>query len=161
MLGLGYELQGDTARAIESHRTVLAITEAHGELVYRSYSQWALGVALFQEGEYCESRAMLEQALGVIRSVGEPLAAAVCLEALAWVAGVEHRAERAAVLMGAAESLGRAAGSSSVLFQVLDRIHAECEKSTRIFLGDMEFEARLRHGRGLGLDDAVDYALDD
>lgn len=160
MLGLGYELRGDTARAIECHRTVLAITEAHGEFVYRSYSQWALGVALFQEAEYREARAMLEQALGVIRSVGEPLAAAVCLEALAWTAGVEHRAERAAVLMGAAESLGRAAGSSSVVFRALDRNHAECEKSTRIALGDREFEARLRHGKGLGLDDAVDYALD-
>lgn len=159
MLGLTYELQGETARAIECHRTVLAITEAHGEFVYRSYSQWALGVALFQEGEHREARVMLEQALGVIQRVGEPLAAAVCLEALAWTASVEHRADRAAVLMGAAESLGHATGSSSVLFQALDRNHAECEKSTRIALGSTEFEALLRRGRGLELEDAVDYAL--
>ncbi|PND51178.1 MULTISPECIES: protein kinase [Rhodococcus] len=160
MLGLAYELRGDTDRAIECHRKVLAITEAHGEFVYRSYSQWALGVALFQEGDHHEARVMLEQALGVIRRVGEPLAAAVCLEALAWTEDVENRAERAAVLMGAAESLGRATGSSSLLFRALDRNHAECEKSARITLGNNEFEARLRHGRGLGLDDAVDYALD-
>jgi len=160
MLGLAYELHGDTARAIECHRTVLGITEAHGEVVYRSYSQWALGVALFRDGEYSEARAMLEQALGVIRRVGEPLAAAVCLEALAWTASVEQHADRAAVLMGAAESLGHATGSSSVLFQVLDRNHAECEKSIRIALGDNRFEALLRRGRGFTLEDAVGYALD-
>ncbi|WP_024796815.1 ATP-binding protein [Tomitella biformata] len=38
MLGLAYELQGDSSRAMDCHERVLALTESRGESVFRSYS---------------------------------------------------------------------------------------------------------------------------
>ena len=157
-LGLAYEFHGDTNRSIECHRSAIAISEAHGEFVYRSYSEWALGVALVRKGDYGAARAVLEQALGLIQRAGEPLAAAMCLEVLAWIADAENHHERAAVLMGAAEALGRATGSSSVLFRALVTNHDECERSTRNTLGVDRFEAGLAKGRQLGFEGALAYA---
>ena len=60
-----YELLNDTERAIECYEHVLAITEAQGESVYRSYSLWALGVAVWRHGERARAVQLLEQALQV------------------------------------------------------------------------------------------------
>ncbi|MGV9867537.1 protein kinase domain-containing protein [Rhodococcus koreensis] len=160
-LGLAYEFHGDTDRSIECHRSAIAISEAHGEFVYRSYSEWALGVALVRKGDYVAARSVLEQALGLIQRAGEPLAAAMCLEVLAWIAAAENHHGRAAVLMGAAEALGRATGSSSVLFRALVSDHDACERSTRSTLGEDRFETGLDKGRQLSFEGALAYALED
>lgn len=158
-LGVTYELYGEYQRAVECHERVLTITEEHGESVYRSYSLWALGVAMVRLGDTSKAKQLLEQALQLTRVADEPLAAAVCLEALAWTAGAENHMHRAAVLMGAAEALGRAVGSSSILFHHLHIDHDQCEKTTRHTLGDDEFETARKEGKKLDLGGAVAYAL--
>ncbi|MCQ4118317.1 protein kinase domain-containing protein [Rhodococcus tibetensis] len=159
MLGLVYELQGDVPRAVGCHQQVLDITESHGESVYRSYSLWALGVAVLQQGDRGQAEELLEQCLRLTRLVDDPFTAAMTLEALAWIAGTEDGARRAAILMGAAEALGRALGSSSVLFPTLLVRHEDCERLTRTALGERAFEAARREGALLGFEEAVAYAL--
>ncbi|KAF0957257.1 protein kinase domain-containing protein [Rhodococcus sp. T7] len=158
-LGLAYELQGDGPRAITCHQRALDTTEAHGESVFRSYSLWAMGVAVWQQGDRGRAVRLLEQCLRLTRLVDEPLTAAVALEALAWIAADQDNARRAAVLLGAAEALGRSVGSSPVLYPNLLTHHEDCERLTRRALGERAFEAARREGAAQGFDAAVAYAL--
>lgn len=159
MLGLSYELRGITAQAITCYEEVLAITEPRGETVYRSYCLWGLGLAQYRQNEINRAARSIDECLQLCRLVGEPLVAAVAVEVLAWIAGDNRDPERAAVLLGAAESLGSQVGSSPLLFHELHAYHVECERSTQERLGANAFRARRRRGARLGLDQAIEYAL--
>ncbi|WP_024796816.1 hypothetical protein [Tomitella biformata] len=112
------------------------------------------------QGNTSKAGQLLEQGLQLTWIADEPLAASVCLEALAWIAATDNRMSRAAVLAGAAEGLGRAVGSSSsVLFHNLQKYHDKCKQLTRKALGDREFETLLRKGNHLDLQEAVAFAL--
>ncbi|MBV6757835.1 protein kinase domain-containing protein [Rhodococcus opacus] len=158
-LGLAYGLHEEMPHAIACYEEVLAITEAHGESVYRSYSLWSLGVAVFRQGDLGRATALLEQGLRLTRLVDDPVNAATCLEALAWIAGSEHNAHRAAVLMGSAADLGRAVGSAAVGFPNLLVHHEKCEGIARGALGERAFETAFREGTALGFDNAIAFAL--
>ncbi|MGW4336469.1 protein kinase domain-containing protein [Rhodococcus koreensis] len=158
-LGMMYDLLNDTERAVECHERILAITEAQGESVYRSYSLWALAVAVWQKGERARAVRLLGHALQVDRRVNDRLNSSVCLQALAWIAAEEQNMERAVVLMGAAEALARSVGSSAVLVPGLSVYQDECERLTRGAMTESAFAAAHRKGEALGFDAAVAYAL--
>ncbi|GAF44724.1 protein kinase domain-containing protein [Rhodococcus wratislaviensis] len=159
MLGLAYDMRGETGRAIRCHEHVLSITGACGESTYRSYALWAMGVAVWRQGDPDHAVELLEEALRLTRQANNPRTTASCLQALAWIAGQERKAQRAAVLMGAAEELGHAVGSVTVVFPHLRSYHAECEQVSRRVLGDRAFDAARQDGRTLDLDAAIVYAL--
>ncbi|WP_009480265.1 LuxR C-terminal-related transcriptional regulator [Rhodococcus sp. JVH1] len=160
LLGLAYELHDEsTVRAIECYEEVLAITESRGESVYRSYTLWAMAVAQWRQDNHSRANELLKQGLRLARLVNDPVGSANCLEALAWTAGSGGDHKRAGVLMGAAEYLGHAAGSSPVFVPNLDVYHAECERTTRQTLGQRMFESARSEGQALGLDAAIAYAL--
>lgn len=159
MLGVSYELRGRTAQAVECYDEVLTITESRGESVYRSYSLWGLGVARYRQGDAESASTLIMQSLRLCRLVDEPLVAAVGLEVLAWIAGDHRDSERAAVLLGAAESLGSAVGSSPLLFHELRAYHSECERASRELLGGDVYRLRHRKGARLGLEKAIAFAL--
>ncbi|MDI9947563.1 protein kinase [Rhodococcus sp. IEGM 1305] len=158
-LGMTHDLVNDTERAIECHERVLAITEAQGESVYRSYSLWALAVAVWRLGERARAVQLLGQALRVERRVNDRLNASVCLQALAWIAAEEQDMERAVVLLGAADEFTRSVGSSTVLVPGLSVYQDECECRTREAMSEQAFTAARRRGTALGFDAAVAYAL--
>jgi len=158
-LGMTHDLVNDTERAIECHERVLAITEAQGESVYRSYSLWALAVAVWRLGERARAVQLLGQALRVERRVNDRLNASVCLQALAWIAAEEQEMERAVVLLGAADEFTRSVGSSTVLVPGLSVYQDECERRTREAMSEQAFTAARRRGTALGFDAAVAYAL--
>ncbi|MEE2058128.1 protein kinase domain-containing protein [Rhodococcus artemisiae] len=159
MLGVSYELRGRTAQAITCYKEVLAITEPRDEAVYRSYCLWGLGVAKYRQGKLDRATRSIEECLQLCELVSEPLVAAVALEVLAWIAHDDRDPERAAILLGAADSLGSQVGSSPLLFHELRVYHAECERSTNELLGSNVFRARRRKGARLGLEQAIEYAL--
>ena len=107
----------------------------HGEKMYRSHSLWALGIAVWRQGDADRAVRLLEQSLELTRQVHSPRVAAACLEALAWIACERHDAVRAAVLMGAAEGLARSVGSAVVIHSNLLVYHQNCEQA-RQQLGD-------------------------
>ncbi|MFF2114309.1 protein kinase domain-containing protein [Rhodococcus koreensis] len=158
LLGVAYELRDDTARGIVCHEEVLAITETHHESVNRSYSLWAMGIAVLRQGDPARSAHLLEQGLQLTRVIDEPVTAAVCLEALAWTCD-DHNAHRAAVLMGAAESLGHAVGSSPILFHNHSLHHENCVQMARQSLGERAFLDAQHKGAALTFTEAVAYAI--
>ncbi|WP_431971816.1 protein kinase domain-containing protein [Nocardia sp. bgisy134] len=158
-LAWAYELRGETTRAIELYRQVLSLTEVLGELHYRSGALRGLGVAAWQQGERFQARKLLEEALRVNRRLKSPYVIAFSLAALAWTVADDSDAERAAVLLGAAEGLWPAGSNVRRVFPNLARFHDECERATRHALGARGFDSAFRRGHEMGMDAAVAYAL--
>nr|WP_246044834.1 LuxR C-terminal-related transcriptional regulator [Rhodococcus oryzae] len=154
-------LSGDEETAVACHEQILAITTPRGEHHFRAYSSWTLGHTALQVGETDRAATLTEQALRLIRQINDPVMAGWCLESFAWIAIREDEPTRAAVLMGAAEALARTAGSATVTLPYLLVHHDECERLTRDALGIRGYGEAFRTGAGMGVDDAVAYALGD
>ncbi|AKE87973.1 protein kinase domain-containing protein [Rhodococcus aetherivorans] len=159
ILGVVFELLDETELAVECYERVLAMTEAHEEVVYRSYTLWALAIAVWRRGDHGHAVRLLGQALEACRRVNDRLNASICVQAMAWIAADEHEAQRAVVLMGAAEQLSRSVGSPSVFFPDLLTYQDEWERTTRGMMSDHAFAAARRQGGVLGFDAVLAYAL--
>ncbi|KXF50719.1 protein kinase [Rhodococcus sp. SC4] len=159
LLGLAHDQRGETKPAIECYERILAITEARGETIYRSYALRAKAIAMWRRGDHSGAVRPLEQALQLTRRVGDPRTTASCLEVLAWIVAEGQDDHRAVVLMGAAEQLVRSVGSFTVWFPDLLDNHENCVRSTRRTLGDRRFEKAWAEGQALDLDAAVAYVL--
>ncbi len=159
LLGLTYELlDDDPRRAVDCYEEALSITDRHGESVYRAYVLWVMAVAQWRQGERRRATELLAEGLRLSRLVDDPVNCANSLEALAWIAGGSDP-KRAGILMGAAEAIGHAVGSSSVFVPDLLVHHDECERVVRGALTKNDYEQALQQGRNMDLDSAVSYAL--
>jgi predicted ATPase/DNA-binding CsgD family transcriptional regulator len=151
--------RGDTQRALASLGEMLDITVARDEIWFRSLAEWSLGLTTWLQGDSREAVRLVRGSLRLKRSIDDLLGTAWCLEALAWIATSEHDFQRAATLLGSAQELWDAIGTSPSTGQPVLRYHEECETSTRQELGEQAFEAALQEGRDLDLPAALAYAL--
>ncbi|MGW4533673.1 protein kinase domain-containing protein [Nocardia sp. NPDC004340] len=158
-LGWSCAILGDTSRATGYFEQVLAITESAHETMLRSWALWAAGYTAWREGEPDRAVRLLEEGIRLARRAADPLVAAACTETLAWVTTAQHPDRRAAVLMGAADTLVSVAGSSAFVFPVLLVHREDCERRTREVLGARVFEAGRREGAAMTFDSAVAFAL--
>ncbi|QBJ95890.1 tetratricopeptide repeat protein [Rhodococcus sp. ABRD24] len=161
MLGVTYTRLGRTACAIECYERVIEITESCGESVFRSYSLWALAVAVWRQGDCARALHLLKQSLRLARDVENPRTVAVCLEALAWIHADERDAHRAAVLMGAATELEKSVGSATILLFHLNHHHDQCVRVATHALGEAGFESARLLGVSMSFADVLAYALDE
>ncbi|WP_227983265.1 ATP-binding protein [Nocardia spumae] len=161
MISLGWvcALQGDTAQALGYLDEVLAITASAGETMFHSWGSWAAGFAVWRNNEPERAAELLRRGLRAARTAADPLVAAGCLEMLAWIAAEQHNPRRAAVLMGAADSLGRAVGGSPFMFQELRSYREKCASSSRAALGVRAFDTAGADGAAMSFDTAVGFAL--
>ncbi|MEV6334047.1 protein kinase [Nocardia vinacea] len=159
ILAWSYELRGQMTRATEHYRRLLSITEAQGELLFRSAALRGLGVSALLEGERDRAQQLLEAALRINRRPNSPVFTAFSLEALAWTTADKGDAQRAAVLMGAAQGKWLVGSSVRAVLRNMSRFHEECERTTRQTLGTRRFDAAIRQGREMGMDAAIAYAL--
>jgi non-specific serine/threonine protein kinase len=156
-LGWAYELRGDTERATECYERVLATTEAHGESAFRSYALWGVGVARWRQGDLDRARRSAEDGLRLIRSFDDPVTGAAYLETLSWIAWSGDQMARAAVLLGAADSLRRSLGF--LLFPQILVHHDECEQGVRRSLGEQAFASAHHTGESMSFREAAAYGL--
>ena len=159
LLGWGLEFRGEIGRALLWQEKALALADSHGELVYREYALWSLGVGWWRHRRPDRASKLLKDALQLTYVVDDPRQAAACLEGLAWIAAENGDYRRAAMLTGAAETLGSGVGASTVVLPHLLGFHIEGERRAREGLGAEGFEAARQEGREFGFDDAVTYAL--
>ncbi|MEU6586109.1 protein kinase [Nocardia sp. NPDC046763] len=158
-LGWAYALGGDAARAVACHEKTLAMTAACGETIYRSWALFAAGFAVWRYGDVERAKRLLEEGVRLSALLADPLVAAGCLETLAWIAADGHEARRAAVLVGAADKLGRLAGTATLMVPDLLAYRAECMQSSRNALGVRAFDRARQEGSAMSLDSAVRLAL--
>ncbi|WP_067833847.1 protein kinase domain-containing protein [Nocardia lijiangensis] len=159
LLGFIQELGNDTEGAVEYYEHALAIAEERGETMYRPYVLWSLAVASCRQANFTRATRLLAQALRASRAVNDRTNTSMCLQALAWIAADEQDAERAVVLMAAAEQLGRSVGSSPSWYSDLLVRHEESERRTRQAMSEQAYAAAQRKGAALSFDAAIAYAL--
>ncbi|WP_433526245.1 ATP-binding protein [Nocardia pseudovaccinii] len=159
ILAWSYELRGHMVPATEHYRRVLTITEAQGELLYRSAALRGLGVSAWLQGERDRAQRLLEAALRINRRPNSPVFTAFSLEALAWTTADQGDTERAAVLMGAAQGKWLVGSSVRAVLRNMSRFHEECERTTRQTLGTRRFDGAFREGGEMSMDAAIAYAL--
>ncbi|MGQ4615889.1 protein kinase domain-containing protein [Nocardia sp. R7R-8] len=159
VLGWAYEVVGDIPRAVEVYRRTIGITEACGETFYRSVALRGLGDAAWQQGDPDLAERSLEEALRLDRRTSSPTITAFGLETLSRIAADRGDAERAAVLMGAAQGMWRMGTEVGTVVLNMWRFHDEYERATRRKLGARGFETALERGGAMGLDAAISYAL--
>ena len=159
-LGWAHELRGESVPAIACYEKALALSQTHGESMYRMIALLSTGVATWRHGEPDQAIQLLRQSLELARLVNDRRTAAQCLETLAWIAGGAGSPRVAAVMMGAAAGLARAVGSTSVPFAHLFVHHDECENVARLALGTEEFDAAHQEGYALNFDDAIRFGLE-
>ncbi|MFC9355753.1 protein kinase [Rhodococcus sp. NPDC057014] len=159
-MGLSHEVLGDTERALACYEQVLTITALRGESVYRGYALWATSVLVWRQGDATRARELLNQGLVLLaKLVDDPVGSALCLESLGWIAGSEGDAKRAAALLGAAQALGAAVGSSPTFLPHMLAYHDKCVQTSRRKLGQKAFATACREGKEFSLAAAVAYAL--
>ncbi|WP_260479322.1 LuxR C-terminal-related transcriptional regulator [Kibdelosporangium aridum] len=154
-------VRGDATRALACHEEILAITEPRGEVWYRSLSLWALGLAAWQQGDCRRATGLVRESLRLKRPIDDLLGTAWCLEALAWIAASAPDPRRAATLLGAAQELWHAIGTSPATVRPLLGYRDECEQRTRRALGEQAFQAAFQRGMDLSLAEAIGYALNE
>ena len=159
VLGWAQELRGESVTAMASYEAALALSESHGESMYRMLALLSMGAAKWRHGEGLHAIRLLRQSLELARAVNDRRTAAYCLETLAWVAGDADSPRIAAVMLGAAAGLANAVGSTSVPFAHLSVHHDECESRTRLALGADEFDVAHQEGASLNFTDAIQLGL--
>ncbi|GGL42006.1 hypothetical protein GCM10011588_65950 [Nocardia jinanensis] len=159
LLAWAHEVRGDAARASEYWRGILAVTEPRGELLHRGAALRGLGVTAWRQGERDRAEHYLAEALRVNGGLNNQLLTVFCLEALAWIVDIPAGAERAAVLMGAAQGLWPTGSRVMTVFHNLARFHEECERRARESSGDRRFDVAYERGQAMDMETAVAYAL--
>jgi predicted ATPase/DNA-binding NarL/FixJ family response regulator len=156
-LAIAAGLAEDQEQVVACHEQIVALTEPIGERFNRSNSLWALGLAASRQGDHSRAAQLQQRALRLKWEIDDRLGAALSMEALAQAA-VEDP-ERAAILLGVAETLWLAGGTQREAQAHLVGYHDECVQRTRRALGAAAYEKIFRRGLGLPADEGVAFAL--
>jgi predicted ATPase len=159
-LGWAQELRGESASALASYEKALALSESHGESMYRMLALLSMGAAKWRYGDGDHAIRLIRQSLDLARVVNDRRTAAYCLETLAWIAGEADRPRAAAVMMGAAGGLAHAVGSMNVPFAHLVVHHDECESGARRALGTDHFDVAYQEGYSMKFNDSIQLGLE-
>lgn len=157
-LGCALFTVGDLDRAASVYEEQFDFTEPRGEVMWRAMAMSDYGSVLWHRGDQARGITLLEEALRLLRLLGNRFGCAWCFEELAW-ASAEPDPSLAAFLMGAAEAQFAATGSPMTTFESLISYHDACVAHARTALGERSFESTFAQGRAASLDDAIARAL--
>ncbi|NKQ54217.1 LuxR family transcriptional regulator [Amycolatopsis sp. K13G38] len=160
LVQLAHTFAGDLEQALACHDECLAITEPVGECWSRAHSLWIAGLAHLAAGDLETATRLERDGLRLMSRMNERLGLGLCLEALAWI-GAQRDAERAAMLLGAAQNHWEAIETSTEALPGLFVQHEHCLKMARSVLGDEPYQTAWDRGRALDAAAAIEYALTD
>lgn len=158
-LALTYSLVGDSDRALASCEEALALCDCYGERHGRSYALWALGIERLMHGDPHSATPLARESLAIKREFRDDLGAALDIELLAWVAAATGHYRDAARLLGTADAVWNALGSTMPTFGHHARLSEQCKSRTLTALGGRGFRAAFDEGARLSLEQAVNEAL--
>jgi non-specific serine/threonine protein kinase len=154
--------QEDTTRALASGAHIRALCETQGEQWARAYTLGGSALAEWRQGKVAQAGARLREGLRVLYAFNDTFGVVLFLEQLAWIAASGGDGERAAVLLGAADTGWPMVSERPLLGSpVFLAARAACEQQARRSLGDRAFQAGFARGADLDVDQAVAYALDE
>jgi non-specific serine/threonine protein kinase len=154
-LGRAELAQGEFVRAQQTLGGSLALARQLGYRPAIGHTLHLLAQAVQALGDHGAARVRYVESLGVLDEIGDRWGICQTLDALGQLAAVEGQAERAALLLGAAEALCEATGAA----QLRDRADYErAVASAQQALGTPAFAATWSEGRGLSLAQVLSYA---
>ncbi|HEX7265651.1 MAG TPA: LuxR C-terminal-related transcriptional regulator [Candidatus Dormibacteraeota bacterium] len=130
-----------------------------GDIQTLSYLVSSYGFALLQSGKPDKAQPLFEESLGIERRLENRDMIVYQLDALACQAAMVGRPQRAARLLGAAESLQAETGIR--LMRHLEVLLARARETISASLGSAALEAETQAGRRMARDEAIAYALDE
>jgi non-specific serine/threonine protein kinase len=151
--------QGDHARATQLLEESLSLRTQLGNKWGIGVSLGTLGLVAIREEDWERASARLVESLEVRREIGDKGGCAWCLEHLAEIAAEQGNAERAVRLLSAAAVLRVSIGS--IIDPADQAEYHDRRAALRAELGEERFSAIWNEGRGLTLERAVAYALED
>ena len=120
------------------------------------------GFALFQRpGGDDDCAAAIRLALSAMRDFGDQAGIAYCLEVLGWLAARGAQSERAAVLLGAADTVWRRTSSRMSNVAVMERCHQHAARQAREALGGLHYENAHDRGAAVDLATVIAWAVDE
>jgi predicted ATPase/DNA-binding CsgD family transcriptional regulator len=155
----------------------IALLDTDHETVARVYSEWAprardrgdiqtlsylvssYGFALLQGGQPDKAQLLFEESLGIERRLENRDMIVYQLDALACQAAMVGRPQRAARLLGAAESLQDETGIR--LMRHMEPLLSQARKTISDSLGAPALESEMQAGRRMSRDEAIAYALEE
>ncbi|WP_214415499.1 ATP-binding protein [Sphaerisporangium fuscum] len=158
ILAMACRQTGDTDRAAALCEECLEISEAHGELWYRSWTLLYFSWVVWRQGDHRRAEALAKECLLINRELDDRVDIGYCLESLAWSA-VSDQPERAARLFGAAQATMDALGAP--LYSFVRGDHHRCLATARAALGDKRFDALFAAGAALSLEEAIAEAMEE
>jgi predicted ATPase/DNA-binding SARP family transcriptional activator len=160
-LSIANTFQGNTDKATALSQTARAICATHGEQWTLSYALYTLAFAEWASGEAELATEHAEECLRIKRIFHDILGIGMAVDLLAWIATDQGESERAAVLLGAAQTTWHAVGVPWFGSQNWRTPHEESQAWARHILGDQTFEAAFRRGTELTLNQTITLALGD
>lgn len=152
-------LLADEERVTAYHRETMAITQPMGGLRNKTHSLYALGVCSWLRGDLKRATALQQESLQLKLGFHDLQGIAFSLEALACIAVEEEHPQRAATLMGAAQTFRQTIGTSIEGLPVLYQRYEESVRRCRAALSRRQFDTANERGLAFTAEEAVAYAL--
>ncbi|MCC6178512.1 MAG: tetratricopeptide repeat protein [Chloroflexi bacterium] len=148
---------GDRAAAADAYTASLALARQHGNQHGVAYALRGLGHLARARGDYDSAHQLLRESLSLLATLRDRRCIPLCLEGLACIAVGPDWAERATVLLGAANALQEMTGAPAPPPELAD--YQRTEADARASLGGERFGVVWAAGAALPLDAAIAYAL--
>ncbi|UUN25806.1 tetratricopeptide repeat protein [Streptomyces sp. FIT100] len=158
-LGMSLVFQGELTAAVALCQEVREICVERGERWTRAYALYVLAYACWTRGDHREARELLAECIRIDHAFRDLVGLVLAIELLALVTASQGDPAEAAVLQGAAAPVWDTVGLPLFGSGYFSAPRALCEQEAGEVLGTAEYDARLREGRELSLDAAVERAL--
>ena len=153
--------QGDLDRATAMMEEGLGLARKLGDRLGINNALYLLAQVAQAEGDHGLAARRFEEGVRLSEEIGDRANVGYFLEGLAVVAGVQGEVERSARLFGAAEELLQAVEAPVYDYYEPNRsLYQHIKAAVRSQLGEEDFEEAQAEGRAMGLERAVEYALD-
>lgn len=149
MLAMAQAYDGQLEQSLITCDDVVSIADGHGEQWNKAYALWVSSVARFHLGETEQAISTAHKALGIQRDFKDKICTALSIEVLVWTAQAVGKAEHAAQLCGAANSVWKLLGTSVAAFGP----HVERDSTTST--------SALRQALGISLFEQLQYRTSD
>jgi len=151
---------GDYDRATAHYEECLRLCEEHREDWEKAYALWGLGLVAWRQADHVRATELLRQSIKINSSYDDHRGVALGIEGLAWVDADAKQSERAACLLGAADTIWRTFKTPMSGYLQLAGAHDQCEEAVRRALGEQAYESAFELGAHFTPQQATEYALD-
>lgn len=146
----------DPTAAYDYCEQTLAICDAHGERLMRSYVIWAFALSAWRAHDHHRAFVLALDGAANATEVGDHHATAICIDIAAWYVATQREFAESARLLGFSEAL-RLSNRLPSPYLGTDIEHKRCVDTVLTEMGGREFSRVLNSARRATLADVADW----